>query len=156
MYVITITVLLPSGQPITIQVRPTIDTVGTLKKKIAQVVYPIKHNFELYLRGTKLSDSMLLQDYDIDDGDRVGLQYQDPALSDKEFEDVVKNTQLSQPQEMQVEGLQEFSVVYSLYRLDGDRYILGGYPGIGDGIIEGGKITVQKRIDMGRYNLGRG
>jgi hypothetical protein len=71
------------------------------------------------------------------------------ALSDKEFEDVVKNTQLSQPQEMQVEGLQEFSSVYHLSRLDGDRYILGGNKGkIGEGIIEGGKIRVQKRIDI--------
>lgn len=77
------------------------------------------------------------------------------ALSDKEFEDVVKNTQLSQPQEMQVEGLQEFSRVYHLSRVDGDRYTLGGYPGkIGDGRIEGGKITVQKRIDMKGENYG--
>jgi hypothetical protein len=72
------------------------------------------------------------------------------ALSDKEFEDVVKNTQLSQPQEMQVEGLQEFSWVASLSRVDGDRYLLGGSDGkIGDGRIEGGKFTGQKRIDIG-------
>jgi hypothetical protein len=41
--------------------------------------------------------------------------------------------------------------------LDGDRYILSGYPGkIGDGIIEGGKIRVEKRIDTGGDYYGRG
>jgi len=74
---------------------------------------------------------MILQDYDIEDGDRVGLRYENPALSDKEFEDVVKNTQLSQPQEMQVEGLQEFSRINNLHSLSPGKYLLGGHEKIG-------------------------
>lgn len=53
------------------------------------------------------------------------------ALSDKEFEDVVKNTQLSQPQEMQVEGLQEFSRINHFHSLSPGKYLLGGYEQIG-------------------------
>jgi hypothetical protein len=66
------------------------------------------------------------------------------ALSDKEFEDVVKNTQLSQPQEMQVEGLQGMYILH-MGRLSGDRYMIGGCD-------QGGNIGqwVEARIEGNR------
>jgi len=49
------------------------------------------------------------------------------AVSDKELEEIAKNTKLKISEEVQVEGIQQFDHIWHLGKLEENKYLVSGY-----------------------------